>query len=252
MSENSLHEHVVTQSSSRAAGEIVERHRHTDDQLIYVSRGVIAVATDAGGWVASSNRAVWIPAETWHQHRFHGSSRFHTVGFAAVERVLDADGPAVISVTPLVRELVIAVATDALGLAELSRIRAVLRDQLRRVPQEPVSLPAPRDDRLARACDLVLADLSVPRPLSELAAVAGAGERTLARLFRDEMGMTYPQWRTNIRVYQAMIALAEGRSITATAHDCGWATPSAFISAFRQVTGRTPRAYQIETVPVRS
>lgn len=251
MSENSQHTLLLTQSSSRAAGEVVERHHHHEDQLIYVSRGVIAVSTDAGHWVASSNRAVWIPAGVSHQHRFHGSSLFHTVGFATDERVLDATGPAVISVTPLVRELVITAAEGALAGDELSRIRAVLRDQLRRAPQDPVSLPAPRDDRLAAACREVMADLSTPRSLADLSTAAGASERTLARLFRTELGVTYPQWRNTIRVYQAMIRLAEGRPIAATAHECGWATPSAFISAFRQATGQTPRAYQLAAGPIR-
>jgi AraC-like DNA-binding protein len=62
------------------------------------------------------------------------------------------------------------------------------------------------------------------------------------------MGMTYPQWRNTIRVYQAMINLAEGMTISTTAHDCGWAIPSAFIEGFRSVSGQTPRAYQVTAV----
>ncbi|WP_329543551.1 helix-turn-helix domain-containing protein [Streptomyces sp. NBC_01356] len=37
----------------------------------------------------------------------------------------------------------------------------------------------------------------------------GVSERTLARLFRTEFGMTYPQWRTSIRVLHAMVLLAK-------------------------------------------
>ena len=94
----------------------------------------------------------------------------------------------------------------------------------------------------------VTRDLSVPKRLGELARTSGASERTLARLFRTEMGMTYPQWRNTIRVYQAMINLAEGMTISATAHDCGWATPSAFSEGFRSVVGQTPRTYQMTAV----
>ncbi|MEV2232095.1 helix-turn-helix domain-containing protein [Streptomyces phaeochromogenes] len=41
-------------------------------------------------------------------------------------------------------------------------------------------------------------------------------ERTLARLFRTEFGMTYPQWRTGVRVFHAMVLLAEGASVGET------------------------------------
>src|SRR3954469_14953834 len=53
----------------RAAGERIDRHRHDNHQLVYVSSGVIAVSTAAGRWVASAERAVWLPAQIWHEHR---------------------------------------------------------------------------------------------------------------------------------------------------------------------------------------
>jgi len=231
-----------------AAGDVIGRHRHDDHQIVYVSVGVLAVQTAAGTWVAPSTRAVWLPAGTWHSHRFYGASSFHTVGFSTADAVLDTNGPAIISVTGLLSELLVACTDVALTGPERRRIRAVLRDQCRRLPQQPVSLRTPQDSRLADACLEVTRDLSVPKRLGELARTSGASERTLARLFRTEMGMTYPQWRNTIRVYQAMINLSEGMTISATAHDCGWATPSAFIEGFRSVTGQTPRTYQMTAV----
>jgi len=56
--------------------------------------------------------------------------------------------------------------------------------------------------------------------------------------------MTYPQWRTSLRIFHAMIRLAEGATVTETAHRCGWATTSAFIVVFSQAMGQTPGAYR--------
>ena len=56
--------------------------------------------------------------------------------------------------------------------------------------------------------------------------------------------MTYPQWRTNTRVFHAMIQLAEGATVTATAHRCGQATTSAFIDTFTRTMGKTPGSYR--------
>ena len=149
-----------------------------------------------------------------------------------------------IAVGPLLRELLVACTDEALPEPEVRRIRLVLRDQLRRTRQEPIMLPAASDPRLAAACELVAADLGTPRPLASLAAEVGAGERTLSRLFRDEFGMTYPQWRTRVRVFEAMVLLAGGTPVTETAHRCGWATTSAFIDTFQRMMGRTPGAYK--------
>lgn len=79
--------------------------------------------------------------------------------------------------------------------------------------------------------------------MSWLARHAGTSERTLARLFRTDLGMTYPQWRTSLRLFHAMVRLSAGVSVTQTAHACGWATPSAFVDTFSRTFGQTPGSY---------
>jgi len=233
-----------TVTQRHVAGARIDRHRHDEHQLVYVSTGVLAVTTSAGRWVASAERAVWLPAGTWHEHRFYGASAFHAVGFELANAPLADTEPTVIAVGPLLRELLVACTDETLPAPEVRRIRLVLRDQLRRSLREPIMLPAAVDPRLVAACDRVAADLGVVRPLRTLAADVGAGERTLSRLFREELGMTYPQWRTRVRVFEAMILLAAGTSVTETAHRCGWATTSAFIDTFQRMMGRTPGAYR--------
>jgi AraC-like DNA-binding protein len=233
-----------TVTQQHAAGARIDRHRHDEHQLVYVSTGVLAVTTSAGRWVASAERAVWLPAGTWHAHRFYGDSAFHAVGFELRDAPLADARPAVIAVSPLLRELLVACTDETLPAPEVRRIRAVLRDQLRRTRQEPIMLPAARDPRLVQACRLVSDDLGRSWPLAALAAEVGAGERTLSRLFRAEFGMTYPQWRTRVRVFEAMVLLAAGTPVTETGHRCGWSTTSAFIDTFQRMMGRTPGAYR--------
>ncbi len=84
------------------------------------------------------------------------------------------------------------------------------------------------------------------RTLAQLAARAGTSDRTLARLCRAELGMTFPQWRTQLRLQRALLLLADGVSVTAVAHRCGWASASAFIDVFRRALGYTPgRAFTL-------
>lgn len=234
-----------TVSEARAGGDVIDRHRHDDHQLIYVSSGVLAIRTEHGSWIAPNDRALWIPANTWHEHRFYGRSRFHTVGFPAGGiPLLDVRTPTIIAVDALVRELLIALTSPTLTAAETRHLQAVLRDRLRCVAEQPFTVPAARDPRLANACRLAEADLRRPRTLADLARHAHTGERTLSRLFRTEFSMTYPQWRTRARVFAAMVMLAEGAAVTETAHACGWATTSAFVHTFAQAMGTTPGAYR--------
>ncbi|MBL1087947.1 MULTISPECIES: AraC family transcriptional regulator [Streptomyces] len=226
---------------SLAAGEIVDAHRHDDHQIVYAGSGVVAVTTDAGTWFAPGTRAIWVPAGTVHAHRAHGHLDLHLVGLPATDNPLGLDAPTVLTVSPLLRELIRAytAAPDDDG-PERRRLRAVLRDQLRASPQQPVHLPSPTDPRLAAVCALLHDDPAEPRTLAALATATGTGERTLSRLFRTELGMTFPQWRTQSRLYHALRMLADDTPVTTVAHHCGWSSTSAFIDVFRRSFGYTP------------
>ncbi|MEI5101113.1 helix-turn-helix transcriptional regulator [Streptomyces sp. PmtG] len=228
-----------------AAGERIDAHRHDDHQIAYAGSGVVAVTTEAGTWCAPGTRAIWVPAGTVHSHRAHGPLAMYFVGLPADDNPLGLEEPTVLTVSPLLRELIMEYARvpDDTS-AERRRLRAVLRDQLRASPQQPVHLPTPTDPRLAAVCALVHDHPADPRTLAELGAATGAGERTLSRLFRAELGMTFPQWRTQSRLYHALRMLADGASVTAVAHRCGWSSTSAFIDVFRRSFGYTPGTHR--------
>src|SRR5215467_5038419 len=78
--------------------------------------------------------------------------------------------------------------------------------------------------------------------LDELGQAAGASTRTRSRLFRNELGMTFYEWRTQLRIYHALVLLADGHDTTHVAHACGWANPSSII-------GTTPGRYRISPQP---
>ncbi|GAA0923652.1 helix-turn-helix transcriptional regulator [Nonomuraea longicatena] len=215
-------------------GGAIDAHRHDDHQIAYPRTGVISVTTDAGTWVAAGDRALWIPAGTVHEHRAYGRTDLHLIGLT--DNPLGLLRPTLLAVTPLVRELIVTCSQepgDPLA-------RALLLSRLRPSPGRPVHLPAPRDPRLAAVLALLDADPSDPRPLAGFALAAGTSERTLTRLCRDELGMTFPQWRTRLRLHHALVLLADGAPVTTVAHRCGWSSASAFIDVYRRAFGHTP------------
>jgi AraC-like DNA-binding protein len=95
------------------------------------------------------------------------------------------------------------------------------------------------------------------RTLAEPGRQVGASGHMLSRLFRSELGMTFPQWRTQLRLRHALVLPAERESVTAVAHRCGWSSASAFIDVFRRTfvpcTGLPPdRLTAIDRSAVRS
>lgn len=239
------HEPVApTRTQWLAPGGEIDAHRHDDHQIIHASRGVVAVTTDAGSWVAPGTRAIWVPAGTVHAHRAHGDLELHLVGLPATDNPLGLTSPAVLAVGPLLRELIVAYTRTAGEQGpERDRLRAVLLDQLRVSPQQPLHLPRPREPLLRAVCAFLQADPSDDRTLADLGREVGASDRTLSRLFRGDLGMTFPQWRTQLRLHHALVLLAEGKPVTTVAHRCGWSSASAFIDVFRRTFGHTPGSH---------
>ncbi|AXB41337.1 AraC family transcriptional regulator [Amycolatopsis albispora] len=228
-----------TRVQSLAAGAGISAHRHDEHQIVYAARGVLAITTDRGSWVAPATRAIWVPAGTVHAHHAHGELELHLVGLP--DNPLGLTAPSVLDVGPLLRELILAYTRPPReDTPERRRLRAVLLDQLRASPQQPVHLPSPTDPRLREVCALLRADPADNRTLATLGTQVGASERTLTRLFKADLGMTFPQWRTQLRLYHALVLLAEHTPVTTVAHACGWSSTSAFIDVFRRAFGHTP------------
>ncbi|WP_327085800.1 helix-turn-helix transcriptional regulator [Nonomuraea sp. NBC_01738] len=229
-----------------APGDGIDAHHHDTHQIAYARTGVLSVTTRAGAWVAPASRAIWIPAGTVHEHRAYGRTDLRLVGLPVADNPLRLDRPAVLVVGPLLRELLIACTDGQVAGQEAARMRAVLLDRLRRAPEHAVHLPWPQDPRLAAACAVLRDDPGAQVTLASLAASAGASGRTLTRLFQAELGLSFPQWRTQLRLHHALILLAGGEPVTTVAHACGWASASAFIDVFRRAFGHTPgRAFTV-------
>ncbi|WP_436534427.1 helix-turn-helix transcriptional regulator [Actinoplanes sp. HUAS TT8] len=124
------------------------------------------------------------------------------------------------------------------------RGRRILVDELREAREQPLHLPEPRDDRLRAVARRLYEDPADTTSLDGLGRAAGASARTLSRLFHDELGMTFYEWRTQLRIYRALVLLAEGHDTVRVAHACGWSNPSGFIAAFRAIVGTTPGRYR--------
>ena len=228
------------------AGEDITGHHHDRNQLVYPASGLLAVTTDQGTWIAPPHRAVWVPAFATHEHRAWGDTDMRGVLFRQAARSPFAT-PTVIAVSPLLRELLL-VLTDGRQRGHDARVRLedVALDQMAEADEAPLHLPEARDARLAAVLALLRANPADNSAVAQFGRQVGASERTLSRLFRAELGMTFPQWRARLRVHRALVLLAEGHSVTRAATDTGWSDASSFIESFTRIVGVTPGHYAAE------
>ncbi len=221
-------------------------HRHYRAQLLFAARGVMTVEARDGRWVVPPLQAVWIPAGVEHEVRADGplelrSLYVHPTAARRLSRVC-----AVLEVTPLLRALVLKVVSLSAADQATPRARrllAVLLDELAEIDPTPLHLPMPTDSRIKAVSAALILDPSDSRGLDEMARSAGASARTLARLFLNETGMTFGQWRQRLRLLAAIARLGSGDPVSAIAYDMGYQSPSAFVAMFRRAMGEPPARY---------
>ncbi|WP_029136756.1 AraC family transcriptional regulator [Nakamurella lactea] len=230
--------------------ERIDWHDHDVHQLIHPSQGVLQVSTPMGAWIVPPHRAVWVPAGVAHSHQAHGPTQMRNLIFDATVNPLRLDRPTVLAVSPLLREVIISLTTEPqVGADSRANLERVALDQLRRVEELPACLPTPNDPRLARIADLLHGEPSDQRSLADLGRAVGASERTLSRLFRQQTSMTFPQWRSQLRLQHSLILLSTGASVTSVGTACGYHSSSSFIETFRRAFGVTPGRYSRESHP---
>jgi AraC-like DNA-binding protein/quercetin dioxygenase-like cupin family protein len=231
-------------------GFSLSAHSHEWPQFIYASKGVLTVTVDgsdrSGTWVVPSHRGVWVPARIEHRLETTGETLFRTLYLNPSLCPQVPDGCCVMGVTPLLRELILEIAsrrTLKRRVPEESRLAHVLVDQLASTTEVPLDLTWPQDSRARRVANALNTDLAVNRPLSDIAQGSGASVRTLERLFLIETGVNLGQWRQRARLLHALRMLASGESVTSVALAVGYDSTSAFIAAFKRSLGATPGSY---------
>jgi AraC-like DNA-binding protein/mannose-6-phosphate isomerase-like protein (cupin superfamily) len=220
-------------------------HRHERDQLIYAVSGLMRVRSESEAWIVPPDRALHMPAGITHSISMRGEVQMRTLYIArnAGPR-LSADAT-VIAVSPLLRELVLALVDEPVLYDRVGRggaIVALIVSEIARAPRLPLVIPMPRDPRLRRICTQLLTDPSDRRTFEAWAEIAGASARTLARLFESELNLTFTEWRQRVRFHNALEAIARDVPIERIARDNGYRSPSAFAAAFRTIMGQAPTA----------
>lgn len=244
---------IVEMSSATAGSEGLEpgpespaRRQEALGQLYHSPGSALVACGEHGNWVVPPGKVLWMAPGVTHRVRCLGGGALHTVhvGRQAAGRLPARSS--ILTVSPLLLELI-----DTVGRTQdrimPPRLTLLLSDlMLEDAPQAaelPFHLPEPRDPRLVRICDDIRQYRDEMKTLQQWARELSCDERTLHRLFVQELGMSFVRWRQQAKLLMALEWLAEGRQILNIALDLGYQTPSAFTAMFRRNLGTAPSAF---------
>ena len=232
----------------RGAEDWAPEHSHARGQLFALTRGLLVVEAERERWMFPSQpqRCAWIPPDCRHTARSVGGAAGLML-YLSQKTCRGLPGkPCLFSSS----ELLFAISHRILSWSarqplrpERKRLIAVLRDEIRQPEQQPLRLPIPKEERLARVAHALLDDVADDRTLDGWAECAGMARRTFMRAFSAQVGMPFGRWRQQARLFAALEMLAQNKSVTEVAIAVGYDSVSAFIGMFRTMLGSTPHTY---------
>ncbi len=238
----------------------IKPHHHPWAQVAISTSGVIRLGVPTGTYIVPPSRALWIPPGVEHVVTMVEDADLRTLyfyqppghcgpGVAAHEEEAWRQCR-VLEVSELLRALVREMPTGpndgpTLSPEDLQReshLSALILDEMRRANPVRLGVDLPHDKRLRNLCEAVIADPTRHETLADWAQDTGASPRTVARLFRNELGSTFTQWRQQVVLAKALSMAASRMPMAQIAAELGY-SPSAFSAMVRKSVGQSPARF---------
>lgn len=231
-------------------GLITGWHSHEVHQIEYALHGVVEVETDSAHYLLPPQQAAWIPAGLEHQAVMNPDVKTVAVMFDPALVAAPGDRARILAVSPLIREMMIYALRWQIDRADgdpesdnffhtLANLVAEALDH-----EAPLSLPTTEHPIVAAAMAFTKAHLDSVSA-DDVSRAVSVSERTLRRLFRDTLGLSWRTYLLHARMLRAMALLAApGQSVQETASAVGFDSLSSFTRAFAQFCGETPSTYR--------
>ncbi len=231
-----LADHDLESSSSRVRAVRIDVSQNERE----APRGGVTCRVPSGMWMVPPHCGVWVPGGMRHSNVATANARLF---FLFIEPGA-ADLPnrcCTLSLSPLVRELIIEMADQsAVATADSEVMATLLLSALSRMPVEHLHLPVTDEPRLARIASELAEDPSDRSTIAQWAKRMAMSENSLARLVQNETGLTFGRWRQQLQVIVAIRSLAAGATVQQVSGDLGYQSS---ITMFKKALGTSPARY---------
>lgn len=245
--------YLMTTSIVSFEGMVRERvisppHSHPEALIAWCYRGTVWLHLRDALYRLTPGQGLWIPAGTAHTaHQEHDSiACFTYVSADASQGEFDGLGP--VAIPRAAQEMLLYLDADEVGHDLRIQLQESLLELLRTsagpgLADDCGHVPLPTGERVQGIVRQVLESPGERISLGDLSRVHSLHERTVARIFRDEVGMSFGRWRAVVRMTHAKGLIASGATVATTAARCGYDSASAFSAAFKVHTGLSPRDF---------
>lgn len=230
------------------AGSRIEPHAHNELRLLYANSGSMEVTYGDFACVINPVRAVLIPPGTAHEIRIPRGATMASLYIDHANSSANICNFSVITVSPMMKQLILRTidrSYDRDFSAEKNvHLIGLLFEELNSALGRLPIIELPDDPRARLVCKYVVEDPGQDFTLEQLFERAGASGRTINRVMRREVGVSFNEWRQQVRLGYASSALQNGQRVSTVAFELGYRSVSAFCYAFRKQTGCSPTEYR--------
>lgn len=239
--------HVL--SKRHEQGSILPEHSHKTGQLVFALSGVMLVRTGSMLWSVPPQRALWVPPGQLHTIEMLSLVEMRTVYFQPVliaqcAGFLRQDEVHAVVASLLLKALIVGLFDDKQSVDAHGLMARLLLCTLRATALLPTYLPMPKSTRLQGALKKLLVSNDWQLTLPDIAAHAAMSERTFCRHFKADVGIIFRAWRQRARILSSLDMLAADSSVKSIASAMQFASPAAYVSAFRALLGCAPNVFR--------
>ncbi|AQX51301.1 MULTISPECIES: AraC family transcriptional regulator [Elizabethkingia] len=230
--------------------KLIPFHRHTKGQLSYVEGGIAYITTNNKTYVVPAKHFFWIPQGMEHLLRIgHSATVLRSLYFYAYDDHTD----------PFYTKLGIYPASELLiqmikytEIWDEKHVKSKdhnfeflisLKNILPKISNEalPIILPMTDDQQMNKILHYLDSNINETLTLISISKRFGMSERSVSRLFRSALDISFLQYLKTLRMVKAIeLILKSNKSINEIAYEVGYSSISTFSDTFHEFTQSRP------------
>lgn len=218
-------------------------HQHSGGQLYWPLSGTMMTETANEKWQVTPGSLVWFPPGTVHRSTSGSQVSGVNIYFPSADNLCFPDTPHLFRAGTFIPGILERLRNNS-NQQYCQLALALLAHEIAAAPPLPHHIVLPQDRRARAVAIFIITHPDSLLTRTELAEQQGLSERTLSRLFRQQTGLSFSQWRQQTKLVASLEAVLAGERIEGIAAKFGYANTSAYIAAFRQHFGQTPSKFR--------
>lgn len=222
-------------------------HEHSSGQFYWLQRGMLNIEMDDMQWTVTPGTLGWFPGGCRHCAQVPGEVSGTSLYLSAESGALFPALAGIYAADAFAQSLLVRLCQSIAPTwpqAYQQSVLIVLATEISRSPPLPLQLPLPTDRRARNVADALLAHPGELQNQTEIAQRWGVSVRTLSRLFREQTGLSFSQWRQQAKVVTSLQWLQAGLPVSDIAARSGYSNVSAYIDVFKARFGVTPGQFR--------